>query len=106
RLRARLRDLSECRRFEDAARLRDRIAAVEDVVRAVKRIERARRTRCCVIVPSSEPGYARGIFVASGRLASVGTLASRLEVDAGLAAALLPGEESLEELLLVETFLR
>jgi DNA polymerase III epsilon subunit family exonuclease len=106
RLRARLRDLSECRRFEDAARLRDRIAAVEDVVRAVKRIERARRTRCCVIVPSSEPGYARGIFVANGRIADVRTLASRLEVDAGLAAAALPGEESLEELLLIETFLR
>jgi DNA polymerase III epsilon subunit family exonuclease len=106
RLRARLRDLSECRRFEDAARLRDRIAAVEDVVRAVKRIERARRTRCCVIVPSSEPGYARGIFVANGRIADIRTLASRLEVDAGLAAAALPGEESLEELLLIETFLR
>src|SRR5438132_9377360 len=35
RLRARLRDLAECRRFEDAARLRDRISAVEAVVRTV-----------------------------------------------------------------------
>jgi len=106
RLRARLRDLSDCRRFEDAARLRDRIAAVEDVVRAVQRIERARATRCCVIVPSAEPGYARGIFVANGRVGDVRTLASRLEVDAGLAAAALPGEESLDELLLISTFLR
>src|SRR3954452_12713593 len=37
RLRRRLRDLAECRRFEDAARLRDRIAAIEDVVRTVRR---------------------------------------------------------------------
>src|SRR5204863_2833295 len=95
RLRARLRDLADCRRFEDAARLRDRIAAVEDVVRAVQRVERARATRCCVVVPSTEPGYARGIFVANGRIADVRTLASRVEVDAGLAATELPGEEDL-----------
>jgi hypothetical protein len=106
RLRARLRDLSDCRRFEDAARLRDRIAAVEDVVRAVERVERARRMRCCVIVPSSEPGYARGIFVANGRIADVRTLASRIEVDAGLAATELSGDEDLDELLLISTFLR
>jgi excinuclease UvrABC nuclease subunit len=106
RLRARLRELAECRRFEDAARLRDRLAAVEDVVRAVQRIERARQTRCCVIVPSGEPGYARGIFVANGRIADVRTLASRLEVEAGLAAAELPGNEDLDELLLIGTFLR
>jgi DNA polymerase III epsilon subunit-like protein len=106
RLRARLRDLSDCRRFEDAARLRDRIAAVEDVVRTVQRIERARATRCCLIVPSAEAGYARGIFVADGRIADVRTLASRVEVDAGLAAAHLSGAENLDELLLISTFLR
>jgi excinuclease UvrABC nuclease subunit len=107
RLRARLQDLVECRRFEDAARLRDRIAAVEDVVRSVQRIERARRTRCCVIVPSTEPGCARGIFVANGRIADVRTLASPLEVDAGLAAAERTAEEEdLDELMLVQTFLR
>ena len=106
RLRARLRDLVECRRFEDAARLRDRIAAVEDVVRSVQRIERARRTRCCVIVPSTEPGRARGIFVANGRIADIRTLASPLEVDAGLAAAERTAEEDLDELMLVQTFLR
>jgi DNA polymerase III epsilon subunit family exonuclease len=106
RLRARLRDLSECRRFEDAARLRDRIAAVEDVVRVVQRVERARRIRCCIVVPATEPGYARGVFVANGRIADIRTLASRLEVEAGLAAAELPGPEDLDELLLVSTFLR
>jgi hypothetical protein len=105
-LRTRLQDLVDCRRFEDAARLRDRIAAVEDVVRTVQRLERLRRTRCCVIVPSSEPGYARGIFVANGRIADVRTLAGDLEVDAGLAACERPGPEDLDDLLLVGTFLR
>src|SRR3954463_15658916 len=106
RLRRRLRDLAECRRFEDAARLRDRIAAVEDVVRTVQRIDRMRATRCCVVVPSTEPGYARGLFIADGRIADTRTLASRLEVEAGLAACELPGDEDVEELLLIGTFLR
>jgi len=106
RLRARLRDLSECRRFEDAARLRDRIAAVEDVVRTVQRLEHVRKTSCCVIVPSTEPGYARGLFVANGRVADVRTLAGRVEVEAGLAATRRPGPEEIDELLLIGTFLR
>src|SRR3954467_8074994 len=106
RLRRRLLYLAECRRFEDAARLRDRIAAIEDVIRTVRRIDRMRATRCCVIVPSTEPGYARGFFVANGRLADTRTLASRLEVEAGLAACELPGDEDVDELLLISTFLR
>src|SRR4029450_6979002 len=88
------------------ARLRDRIAAVEDVIRSVQRIEQARAMRCCVVVPSAEGGYARGIFVAKGRIADVRTLASRVEVDAGLAATERPGDEDLDELLLIATFLR
>ncbi len=106
RLRARLRDLSDCRRFEDAGRLRDRIAAVEDVVRAMRRLEQLRATRCCVIVPSIEPGYARGFFVANGRIADARLLTGRVEVEAGLAAAERPGPEQLDELLLIGTFLR
>ncbi len=106
RLRARLRDLVDCRRFEDAARLRDRIAAIEDVVRAVQRVERARELRCCVLVPSTEQGCGRGIFVANGRVADIRTLGSSVEVDAGLAAAERPGPEDIDELLLIGTFLR
>jgi DNA polymerase III subunit epsilon len=106
RLRGRLRDLVDCRRFEDAARLRDRMSAVEDVVRTKQRIERLRQLRCCVIVPSSDPAYARGIFVAEGRIADVRTLASRVEVEAGLAATERTGAEDLDELLLVGTFIR
>jgi DNA polymerase III epsilon subunit family exonuclease len=111
RLRARLRELADCRRFEDAGRLRDRLAAVEDVVRTMERLERLRRTRCCLVVPSAEPGFARGVFVANGRIADVRTLASTVEVEAGLAAAELsaPAElqaEEIDELLLIGTFLR
>src|SRR5690242_13307020 len=49
RLRARLADLSECRRYEDAARLRDRIEALESVVRTLARLDRLRRARLCVL---------------------------------------------------------
>jgi DNA polymerase III epsilon subunit family exonuclease len=111
RLRARLRELADCRRFEDAGRLRDRLAAVEDVVRTMQRLDRLRRTRCCLVVPSAEPGFARGVFVANGRIADVRTLASTVEVEAGLAAAELPAPaelqaEEIDELLLIGTFLR
>ena len=104
RLRARLRDYVECRRFEDAARLRDRISALEEVIRTVERLERLKRTCCCLVVPGAE--YPRGIFVAGGRIADMRTLASRLEVEAGLAACKAEGELDLDELLLIGTFLR
>jgi len=104
RLRARLRDHVECRRFEDAARLRDRISALEDVVRTVRRLERLKRMRCCVVVPGGE--FPCGIFVAHGRVADMRTLASRVEVDAGLAACRAVDEGDVDELLLIGTFLR
>jgi DNA polymerase III subunit epsilon len=111
RLRTRLRDLSDCRRFEDAGRLRDRISAVEDVVQAVRRLDQLRRTRCCLIVPSAEAGFARGVFVVNGRIADMRTLASRLEVEAGLAECSRAADgplqaDEIDELLLVGTFLR
>jgi excinuclease UvrABC nuclease subunit len=111
RLRTRLRELADSRRFEDAGRLRDRLAAVEDVVRTMQRLERLRRTRCCLVVPSAEPGFARGVFVANGRIADVRTLASTVEVEAGLAAAELPAPtelqaDEIDDLLLIGTFLR
>jgi DNA polymerase III epsilon subunit family exonuclease len=104
RLRARLRDYVECRRFEDAARLSDRISALEDVVRTLHRLDRLKRTNCCIVLPGTE--YPRGIFVAHGRVADTRTLASRVEIEAGLAACKLGGELELDELLLVGTFLR
>jgi len=110
RLRCRLHDLAEARRFEDAGRLRDRIAALEKVCRELKRLERVRRLECCVLLPAGEPGHVRAVFVAGGRVAAERTLppggGAALEVEAGLAAAHRPGELDLDELLLVDSFLR
>ena len=110
RLRRRLRELSYERRFEDAGRLRDRIAAVERVCRELARLDRVRQLGLCVLVPASDPGYVRAYFVAGGRVASERTLppggGAALEVEAGLAAARRAGELDLDELLLVDSFLR
>jgi DNA polymerase III subunit epsilon len=110
RLRRRLRDLSEARRFEDAGRLRDRIAGLERVCHELKQLERVRSLRRCVLVPADEPGYVRAFFVAEGRVAAERMLppggGAALEVEAGLAAARRPGELDLDELLLVDSFLR
>jgi DNA polymerase-3 subunit epsilon len=110
RLRHRLRELSDGRRFEDAGRLRDRIAALERVCRELKRLDRVRRLECCILLPAGEPGYVRAFFVTGGQIASERTLppggGAALEVEAGLAATRRPGELDLDELLLVDSFLR
>ena len=122
RLHRRLRELAGARRFEDAARLRDRIAALERVCRELDRLDRVRELACCVLVPATEPAYVRAFFVAGGRVAAERTLppggGAALEIEAGLAAAnrhvqpsnrLLHGdlgELDLDELLLVDSFLR
>jgi hypothetical protein len=68
-----------------------------------------------LLAPALEPGFARAIFVAGGRVAAVRTLppgdGARLEVQAGLAAvdsdaADYLRAEDLDALLLVGTFLR
>jgi hypothetical protein len=122
RLQCRLRELSDARRFEDAGRLSNRIEALTRVCRELRRLERVRRLACCVLVPAGEPAYVRAFFVAGGRVAAERTLppggGAALEVEAGLAAAerqvqasnslLLAGsgELDLDELLLVDSFLR
>jgi DNA polymerase-3 subunit epsilon len=115
RLRARLNHLADCRRYEDAARLRDRIGALEQIVGSLRRLDRLRHARCCLIVPAIEPGFARAIFVAGGRVAAVRTLprgaGARLEVEAGLAETNCPtpdhlATEELDALLAIGTFLR
>lgn len=110
RLRRRLRELSDARRFEDAGRLRDRVEALERVCRELRRLDRVRRLECCVLLPAGEPGQVRAVFVAGGRVAAERTLppggGAALEVEAGLAAAARPGELDLDELLLVDSFLR
>jgi DNA polymerase III epsilon subunit family exonuclease len=116
RLRGKLRDLAECRRFEDAARLRDRIEALEQLVRHIRRIERLRSMRMCVLVPGVEPEHVRALFVAGGRVAAFRTLppgaASRTEIAAALAVVSRQATgghleaEALDSLLVVGTFLR
>ncbi|HEU5278212.1 MAG TPA: exonuclease domain-containing protein [Gaiellaceae bacterium] len=115
RLRARLRDLADCRRYEDAARLRDRIEALQQLVKQLRRVERLRRLRACVLVPAADPTFVRAVFVAGGRVAAIRTLppgeGARLEVEAGLAASNFVAQshvraEDLDELLVVGTFLR
>ena len=122
RLHGRLRELAEARRFEDGARLRDRIAALERVCRELRRLDRVRRLECCILVPAGDGAHVRALFVAGGRIAAERTLppggGAALEVEAGLAAAsrqvqasnrLLQGDSGeldLDELLLVDSFLR
>jgi DNA polymerase III subunit epsilon len=114
RLRARLRDLSDCLRYEDAARLRDRIAALEHVVRDLVELERLRAAELCLLAPAADERLLRAFFVAAGRLADIRTLprggGAIVEIEAGLRAAraatvsLAPGHA--DELLLVGAFLR
>ena len=114
RLRRRLAVLADSRRYEDAARLRDRIAALEHVCRELDRLARLKALQRCLVVPAAEPGHARAFFVAGGRVAAERTLppggGAHLEVQAGLAAARrVPVSDTgvdLDELLLIGSFLR
>jgi DNA polymerase III epsilon subunit family exonuclease len=113
-LRAKLRRLARDLRFEDAARVRDRLAALEGVVDRIAELRRLREARVCLLAPALEPGFRRAFFVVGGRLASVRTLpagaAGRLELRAGLAEASLAAAsyapEHADELLVVSGFLR
>ena len=113
-LRAKLRRLSVDLRFEDAGRLRDRIAALEEVVGALAELERLRSLELCLLVPAAEQGFRRAFFVSGGRVAAARTLlpgvAGSVEAEAGLAAVALGeasvGREDADELHLIGSFLR
>ena len=113
-LRAKLRRLARDLRFEDAARVRDRLAALEDVVARLDDLRRLRTTRVCLLAPALEPGFSRAFFVSGGKVAAVRTLpagaAGRLELEAGLTEASLAAPsfapEDSDELLVVGGFLR
>ncbi len=114
RIRRRLAELAEARRYEDAARLRDRLQALEQVCRELERLARLRAVARCLVVPAAEPGHARAFFIAGGRVAAERTLppggGAHLEIEAGLAAArhALVSDTAfdLDELFLIGTFLR
>jgi DNA polymerase III epsilon subunit family exonuclease len=89
-LRARLRRLAHALRFEDAARLRDRIGALEEVAARVAELDRLRGVELCVLAPAREPAFWRAFFVAGGRVIARTIprgAAGRLEIENGLAAA-------------------
>ena len=117
RLRARLAHLAESLRYEEAARLRDRIDALEHVVDRLRLLARLRNLEVCLIAPMIEPGWHKAFFVCSGacdvRALPPGENAS-LEVGAGLehcrtarerAEAVLTPEQA-EDLLLIGGFVR
>jgi excinuclease UvrABC nuclease subunit len=109
-VRRRLAELSAARRFEDAARLRDRLQALEQVCRELDRQARLRAVARCIVAPAVEPGHAKAYFVCGGRVCAERTLppggGAHLEIEAGLAATRRDGELDLDELFLVGQFLR
>jgi len=113
-LRLRMRRLAASQRFEDAARLRDRVAALEEAIEAFSRLERLRRLETCLVVPALERGFLQAYYVRGGRIAARRTIpcagAALAEAAAGLAEALRAGAsfgpEDADELLLVGHMLR
>jgi DNA polymerase-3 subunit epsilon len=118
RLRARLADLADSLRYEEAARLRDRIEALEHIIDRLRRLERLRKLEACLIAPALEPGWQKAFFVSEGEIRAVRTLrpgaAAKLEIGAGLAIcggvkdgtqeSMTP--EQAEDLLLIDSFVR
>jgi excinuclease UvrABC nuclease subunit len=112
KLRAKLKRLARDLRFEDAARLRDRIDALEDVAREIRRVERLRALSVCIVVPGEQEGSRRGFWIAKGQVVCARPFAGTqgLEWRAGL-AAVARAEPTLDpakadDLLAVAIFLR
>jgi DNA polymerase-3 subunit epsilon len=116
RLRQRLAHLAESLRYEEAARLRDRLEALEQILERLRRLEHARTLDACLIAPALEPGWRKAFFARAGVLCAVRTLppgpGARLELNAGLAIARrVPAERApltggqAEDLILLESFI-
>ncbi len=112
KLRTKLKQLARDLRFEDAARLRDRLEALEHVAREVGRMQRLRALEVCLVVPGEQDGSRRGFWIAQGQVVDVRPFTGRsgLEWQAGLAAVaraeptLAP--EAADDLLIVASFIR
>ena len=112
-LRAKLHRLARDLRFEDAARLRDRVAALEVVAERVAELDRLRGDELCVLAPARGPGFWRAFVLAGGRVVARTVprgAAGRLEIQACLASAATT-EPSLQpedaaDLLVVSAFVR
>jgi DNA polymerase-3 subunit epsilon len=101
-LRERLRRLARDQRFEDAARLRDRIAALEAVVGRLAELRRLRALEACLLAPARERGFVRAVVVSEGRVAASRPIplgaGACVELDAALATVSDPGPESDERI--------
>ena len=112
KLRAKLKRVAADLRFEDAARLRDRIAALEDAAREVRRMEQLRQMAVCVVAPGERDGTRRAFFVAKGQVVCTRPYHGPhgVEWQAGLAevrrAEPTLAPEAADELRLVASFIR
>lgn len=116
RVRMRLASLADALRYEDAARLRDRLNALERLVHELRALERLRRERVCLLAPSLRPGFRHAFLVAGGRVAATRLLpegpGAALEAAAAVAEARLAaadvtfGAAESDELAVIAGFLR
>jgi excinuclease UvrABC nuclease subunit len=112
KLRTKLKLLARDLRFEDAARLRDRIEALEGVVRELERLDRLRSLAVCVVAPAEEEGRRRAFYVAKGRVVCARPFQGPhgLEWQAGLAAVARAeptlDPDAADDLLVIASFLR
>jgi hypothetical protein len=112
RLRERLSHLSGNLRYEEAARLRDRIEALDQLVERLRRLKRLRSLEACLLAPAVEPGALKAFFVSGGRVCAVRSLRDGAsDIESALAAC--PGPvagpltpEQAEDLLLLDGFVR
>jgi excinuclease UvrABC nuclease subunit len=112
KLRAKLRHMAGDLRFEDAARLRDRIHALEEAARDIRRMQQLRQMAVCIVVPGAREGYRRAFFVAKGQVVCARPYIGPhgVEWQAGLAAVaraeatLAP--EAADDLRVVASFIR
>jgi DNA polymerase III epsilon subunit family exonuclease len=106
KLRAKLKRLAHDLRFEDAARLRDRIDALEDAAREIRRMEQLRQMQVCLVAGG------RAIWVAKGQVVQIRPWGGRsgLEWEAGLAAVMRAeatlAPEAADDLRVLASFIR
>ena len=114
RLRRKLRDLADSLRYEDAARVRDRLRALEQVTAELRALERLRAVEAWLVVPADDARYARAFLLRGGRVAAVRTVRLGAGAPLELANAVAVAErqqpslapDDAEELLLLDGFLR
>jgi DNA polymerase III epsilon subunit family exonuclease len=116
RLYEKLADLADCLRYEEAARLRDRITSLEHVIDHLRRLDELRQIKTCILAPALDPGCADILLVWGGRIVARETVShatSRAAIDALLMHATdaetgPPSHEPdhLDELLIIGTFVR